>query len=496
MPGEIVLAPRHHLEKIPTYALIDVLKCSKAAPEVLKQVFRNRIVLIGSTLPEEDRKISSGRFLTPQRHDGTVLHPCGLRRLAASVPESPTVPGVYLFAEAVDAVVTGRVTAIVGRGLVAGLTAVTAVAGAVAGLFLTPWLTFAVITASVLLIFTAATGLLSADIWLLVALPLVALVAAPVVAYVVLYLVEERARRQIQNAFSHYLSPTIVVRLASEPSALKLGGELREVTVMFADLSGFTALSGKVEPEVLTRMVNQYLSYVVEAVEATGGYVDKFIGDAVMAIWGAPVGDPSHAANAIRAAMAAAARIHQEKRSAEARGEKSFSVKIGLNSGAAVVGNVGTEKRYNYTAVGETVNVAARLEGVPTIYGCHIVVGPRTAELAKDEFLMRELDWIQVKGREAPVAVFEPLVERDKASQKQIHCAQGYAEALEHYRAMRFAEACAIWETLAEEETASSPDGKGEQLLNPPSIMAQRARAFEAKPPARPWDRVWVLTGK
>jgi len=498
MPGEVVLAPRHHLEKIPTYALIDVLSCAKAAPEVLKQVFRNRIVLIGSTLPEEDRKISSGRFLTPQRYDGPVLHPCGLKRLGASVPDSQTVPGVFIHAAAVEAVVSGHITATTPRAIVAGLSAATATAGAAVGMFLTPWLAVAAILVVALLIFVAATSFLATDIWIPLALPLVALVGAPVVAYVMRYLVEERTRRQIQNAFSHYLSPTIVDRLASDASALKLGGERRDVTVMFADLSGFTALSGRVEPEVLTRMVNQYLSHIVQAVEATNGYVDKFIGDAVMAIWGAPVADPNHAGNGIRAALAAVERIRQEKEAAEKRGERSFSVKIGVNSGPAVVGNVGTEKRFNYTAVGETVNVASRLESVPSIYGCQIVVGPRTAELAKGEFLLCELDWIQVKGIEGALAIFEPLVELEKATHEQIERAQRFAQALTCYRAMRFAEAYEIWEPLAREEpgSLSANDGKGEPELNPPAVMAARASGLAVDPPVSPWDGVWVLSGK
>ena len=307
-----------------------------------------------------------------------------------------------------------------------------------------------------------------------------------------------RRRRRIEHAFRHYLSPMVVDRLASDTSALKLGGEIHEVTVMFADLSGFTALSGRVEPEVLTHVTNRYLTYIVEQVEATGGYVDKFIGDAVMAIWGAPVTDSRHAINGIRAAMATVARIRQEQEAAEARGEISFSVKIGLNSGPAIVGNVGTDKRYNYTAVGETVNLASRLEGVPSIYGCQIVVGQRTAELAGGEYLMRELDTIQVKGREAPLTVFEPIIERAKASQEQMDRVQRYLEALGYYRSMWFAEASQIWEALSrkEQESLVLQGGKGEAAGNPPARMAERACSFAAHWPLSPWNGVCVLTGK
>ncbi len=498
MPSEILLAPRRHLEKIPTYALIDVIRCAKHAPEFLKVVFSRKIVVVGGTLAEEDRKVSSGRFLRSQRTDSAPRHSCGLKRLGASVQNSQTVPGVFIHAAAVEAHMTGQVTSTTPPFVVAGLAAATATVGAVLGMVWVPWLVVAAIGAIAVVLFGVATALLAADIWIPLALPLGALFVTPAVAYVVRYLVEEKTRRRIEHAFSHYLSPMIVDRLASDASALKLGGEVREVTVMFADLSGFTELSSRVEPEVLTHVTNQYLAYIVEQVEATSGYVDKFIGDAVMAIWGAPVEDHRHAVNGIRAASGAVARISQEKEVAEAKGEISFSVKIGLNSGRAIIGNVGTEKRYNYTAVGEMVNVAARLEGVPAIYDCKIVVSQQTAELAKGEFLMRELDTIRVKGREAPLVIFEPIVELPKASEEQIDRVRRYAEALAHYRSMRFAEACSIWEALSrdEQESVVSQDGKRKVSLGSSATMAERARSFTAQPPLSPWDSVWALTGK
>src|SRR5262249_45233570 len=153
----------------------------------------------------------------------------------------------------------------------------------------------------------------------------------------------------------------------------------RDVTIMFADLSGFTALSGKVGPSELMAVTNAYLAIIVDAVEATGGDVDKFICDAVMGVLGAPAPPPHHAAAAATAALAAVAAVQHAKDEADADGRPGYSVKIGLNSGRAVVGNVGAEDRFNYTAVGETVNIAARLESVPGDYGCRIVVGPATA---------------------------------------------------------------------------------------------------------------------
>jgi len=331
------------------------------------------------------------------------------------------------------------------------------------------------------------------------ALPLIALIAAPGIAYTVRYLVEERAHQHVRHAFGHYLAPAIVDRLAHDPGSLKLGGERREVTVMFADLSGFSAISGRMEPESLTATVNRYLAYIVDEVEKTNGYVDKFIGDAVMAMWGAPVADPNHAVKAVRAAMAAARHIRRLRAEDEARGAEGFSLKIGINSGPAVVGNVGTERRYNYTAIGETVNLASRLERVPAVYRCEIVMGPRTAELASGEFLLRELDCILVKGGRAPMAIYEPIAVRAAASPEQIARVNRFAEALADYRAKRFADAAAIWRELADKEGDVETAGNGSAAAgdeSPPGVMAHRARGLIAHPPAGAWDGVHVLNLK
>ena len=168
-----------------------------------------------------------------------------------------------------------------------------------------------------------------------------------VLAYVVRLLVEERRRRRVRKPSAIILPRGLVDRLTEHEAELRLGGE-REVTVMFADLSGFTALSGRLAPEELMELTNLYLGLVVEAVETTGGYVDKFIGDAVMALWGAPLPDPDHAASAARGALRALAGVMRAKAEADRRGEPSYAIKIALNTGPAVIGNVGAAKRYNY----------------------------------------------------------------------------------------------------------------------------------------------------
>jgi adenylate cyclase len=179
-------------------------------------------------------------------------------------------------------------------------------------------------------------------------------------------------------------------------------------------------------------------------------------------------------------------------------GESSFSVKIGINSGPAMVGNVGTAQRYNYTAMGETVNVAARLESVPSLYACEIVIGPETAILTQDAFLLCELDTIRVKGREAPLAIAMPLALHTTATAAQRLYVRSFATALAHYRAMQFAEAAALWDALSPAvwDPAWLPRSMAECSIHPATVMAQRARAYATHPPETLWDGVWVLTSK
>ncbi len=490
MPAEVLIAPYRHLESIPTYSIVNVIRCEQSSPQTLRAAFGGKIVLFGGTLPEEDRKQASGRFL-PKPMAGSSVAACGLRRSGASDPLSDTVPGVFLHAAAIEAVATGELTAIAPRSIVAAVSALTAALGALAGSLLAPWTAVAVAAAMAAALVIATVVALQRDYWIPLAIPLVALMAAPGIAYSVRYLVEDRARRRIHRAFHHYLAPAIVDQLAHDPAALTLGGERREVTIMFADLTGFTAMSTRLDPETLTATVNRYLGYVVDEVENTNGYVNKFIGDAVMAIWGAPARDDDHARNAVRAALAAAATVQRVQIEDKARDAEGFAVKIAIYSGPAVVGNVGTARRYNYTAVGQTVNMASRLERAPDIYACQIVIGSHTAQLAADEFLLRELDWLLVKGASEAAAVYEPIIARAEAAPEQAARIEMFAKALACYRARGFAEAAAIWEELSRTESNAVADGPGE--LNPASVMARRAREFIAHPPPESWDGVFVV---
>jgi adenylate cyclase len=301
------------------------------------------------------------------------------------------------------------------------------------------------------------------------------------------YATEGLEKRRIRRAFDHYLAPSLIDRIAENPAELKLGGEERIITVMFADLTGFTAASTTMTPDALTNKVNRYFDFIVGPIDKTGGYVERFLGDSALAFWNAPAADPNHAVDAVRAAFEIVDGVRRAREEDEARGEQGFTIKVGINTGPAVVGNIGSKNRYSYTAMGEDVNLAARLESVPPQYGCLIVVGEHTAQVARQTFLMRELDWILPKGASKPMAVYQPIVALDAATDAQRDLVARFTTALEHYRAMRFAEADAIWDELA---------AKSEPAPSPSSIMAERARRFVTEPPAQLWDAVFVLKSK
>jgi class 3 adenylate cyclase len=486
MPDPVLLAPAAPLEAMPAYRLVDVLRCLDQQPAVVAEAFSGKIVLVGSNLAEEDRKRTPDRFMPQPAARLAESGECRLGRLGPSHAGGGTTPGVFVHAAAVLSVLTGnliRPVPLIGR---ASAAVVASLGGSLLGFAVTPWLAVLGVTALAAAYFGLAVVALAFGFWFPVAVPAAAVIGSMIVAYLVRFLVEERRRRRVQHAFSHYLAPSIVDRLAESEAELRLGGERREITVMFADLSGFTALSTRLPPEELMAVTNTYHAMMVEAVEATGGYVNQFLGDAVMAIWGAPLADPHHATSAASAALRIVGKITQAKAEADELGVPGYAVKIGINTGPAVVGNVGAAKRYNYTAVGETVNIAARLESVPEDYGCRIVVGPATAAAIADRFVLCELDWIKVKGKDEAFSVFQLIGERSTRQSAEMRDRQQYGVGLERYRAGDFAAAESIWRQQA---TGSI------SLSSAALIMAKRCSDLKSAPPAV-WDGVFVKTSK
>jgi adenylate cyclase len=252
---------------------------------------------------------------------------------------------------------------------------------------------------------------------------------APALAFVVVaaaqsardYAAERRLRRSITRAFQQYLSPVLVDRLAAEPARLRLGGERKTLSILFSDVRGFTTISEalKDEPERLTSLMHRLLNPLSAVVLSSGGTIDKYIGDAIMAFWNAPLDDPDHAVHAIEAALgmlkALEALNDELAQEARAEGEEPIrlAIGVGINTGDVVVGNMGSEHRFDYSALGDAVNLGARLEGETKNYDVPILLGERTAELAAARFTVVELDRIKVKGKTLPTRVSTVVPETD-----------------------------------------------------------------------------------
>lgn len=293
----------------------------------------------------------------------------------------------------------------------------------------TGWRTIASGTVALLAVCAASFAMLRfGRVYMSPAAPALALVLTAAAQGARDFASERRMRRDITRVFSQYLSPVLVERLANDPSRLRLAGERRELSILFCDVRGFTTIaeSMKDDPERLTALVNRLLNPLSQAVLDAGGTIDKYIGDAVMAFWNAPLDDPDHARHAVEAGLAMITAIRaldaEIAAEAEARGERPVGLRIGvgINTGDCVVGNVGSDARFDYSALGDAVNLASRLEGLTKEHGVSLLLGPLTAERVGDRLPLRALGTATVKGKTEPVAIWtvadEPLAQGDPAA--------------------------------------------------------------------------------
>ncbi len=227
------------------------------------------------------------------------------------------------------------------------------------------------------------------------------------------YVTSENKRREIRKAFSHYLSPSVLESVLSKPDEIKLGGEKVEATVMFSDIAGFTTISEILPPEDISQLLNDHLTEMTRKIVKYNGTIDKFIGDNVMAFWGAPLRDPDHALNACRAAVAMKDRVDQRKKEHKAKGLPEISVRIGLNTGMVIAGNMGSEDLFDYTVIGDPVNLASRLEGANKEFGTCILISRFVYDLVSDRVETTSLGKIKVKGKKEEVEVFELIKVQD-----------------------------------------------------------------------------------
>ncbi len=470
---------------VPTYSFADMVACAEQGnADYFRRNFAGRVVLIGIVLDVEDRVLSSDRFATWP--EGTDLAPrCAVPPMAGLFRTDlrrDTVPGVYIHAAAITTLL--RNTGLVPSPRWVTIAALFAISGIIGVAVMRYRLPFAVaISVFVLAVWSgAALAAFDRDI----VLPLFKGGIAVLVGFggtlAYRFGVTDRNRRRLARAFTLYLPGPVVERLVATETQPSLGGELRIVSILFSDLAGFTRVSEHLDPQALVAALNTYFAGMTAIIEAHGGFVDKFIGDAVVGVFGAPLDDPRHAENAVRAALAIRAAGGEPARALAPPGGAPPATRIGINTGPVLIGNIGSPRRFNYTVMGDAVNLASRVEGVNKRYGTLLLVSDATVAACGDAIVFREIDTVTVQGRARQVGLYEPLGLAGAVSAEMLAHRDAFAAALRLWRLGAFAEAARRFADLADGDEAARR-------------LAAHAEEHAAAPP-EDWSGVSALTEK
>ncbi len=445
----------------PQYSIVDIIKGrEELAPP---SAFRRKMVLVGSTaIALADLRVTPFDKSIP----GVNVHATVIDNMMRNdFLEEPWWADIY---------VQGSIFLL---GLFA--TIVLPHAGAITG---------GIISVAVFFLSFALNYLLFAQYgwWLSAAYPILTTIF--VYASMTLYhlVVEERDKRFIQSAFGTYLSPKVVDEIVENPGLLHLGGERKEITAFFSDVAGFTTVSESMTPEDLVHLLNEYLSEMTEIILQYDGTVDKYEGDSIIAFFGAPHPMPDHAAQCCFVALDMQARMVGLREMWRERGTKELYMRIGLNTGPAVVGNMGSNFRMDYTMMGDTVNTAARFEGANKQYGSSIMIGQTTYEEAKDVIEARELDLIYVVGKEVPIPIYELVGRKGELEMSLARSIELYHRGLEKYRNQKFDEAIGLF---AECLDLNENDG-------PSKNMITRCEEYISHPPPEKWNGAFQMISK
>lgn len=433
------------VKSFPYYSYVDVLQGS-ISPENLK----DKIVLIGAT--------------TPDLHDDQLV----------PTSKSTPMPGIEIHANIIDTLLSGKPLNSVRNRIVIIFTVAFALTISLLAIF--TGILPTIIAAVVLLIGYLVYAVVSFDSGLIqnLVLPPLAVIAATIAGIIYRYLAESNQKRFIKKAFAHYLSASVLNEILAHPAKLKLGGERKKITVLFSDIAGFTTISESTAPEPLAHALNEYLTRMTEIIFAHDGVLDKFIGDAVMAFWGAPIVDADQALNACRAAL--------EMQSAGV--DSQFQTRIGINTGEMIVGNMGSDQRFDYTLLGDNVNLGSRLEGINKQYGTKIIISESTYQEVKDQVVVRKLDRVAVKGKRVGVTIYE-LRNLGKPSEEEKLFLEGFETARKLYESGKFTQALGKFKLLLK---AQPDDG-------PTQIYIERCQSLIRQKP-KGWDGIFHATAK
>lgn len=439
----------------PHYSISDIL-AGRLDPEL----FRDRIVLVGATAT-------------------------GIYDLRVT-PFSAVYPGVEIHATVIDNILHEDFLKRPDWTFMADLLAVLLL-----GLFMVPVLSrmkalygfiFAALLAAAWIVFNFQL-FARHSLWLNMVYPVVTIMLVYVGVTLYRYISEEREKKKIRGAFQYYLTPSVIEEMLKDPDKLKLGGDKKDLTVLFSDIRGFTSISERLSPEELVHLLNEYLTAMTDKVFQHEGLLDKYMGDAIMAVYGAPLEQPDHALRACSTAldMMKEMKALQEKWTAE--GKPPMDVGIGINSGDMVVGNMGSDMRFDYTVMGDSVNLGARLEGINKEYGTNIVISEFTCEKIQGEMLCRELDAVQVKGKERPVRIYELI---GRLGDGDYDFLPVFEEGLALYRQCLWDEAIAAFRRVLDMKPGDYPA----------QMYIKRCETLREDPPGEGWDCVFRMTTK
>jgi len=418
-----------------------------------------------------------------------------------TTPIDPVMPGVEVHAQVLESVLTQSV--LTSPNYAIGVELIAALVLGIAIIWLAP-----ILSPALLLAFGAAIVVLTlgaswyfyqqAGLLFDATYPLLSSALVYLTLVFSNYISEQAQRRRIRSAFGQYLSPALVEQLAQSPEKLVLGGEEREMSILFSDVRGFTTISElyKDDPQGLTSLMNSFLTPLTNAIIDHKGTIDKYMGDAVMAFWNAPLHDELHEYNACEAALEMLHRVdtlnRQREQQANETGQRFIPIRVGvgINTGRCVVGNMGSDLRFNYSVLGDPVNLASRLEGQSKNYGVPIILGSKTASGLRDKFAVLELDCITVKGKTEPESVYTVLGRADVAGSERFgRLNHTIAEMLARFRRQDFAGAA---DSIARCREIDDGFGLGHLL----DLYAERIRVFLQNPPPPDWNGVVVLDSK
>jgi adenylate cyclase len=453
--GELLINYLGPAKTFPHISISDIL-----SGRVSPGTFKDRIVLVGAT--------------AMGTHD--------LR----TTPISPLYPGVEIHATAIDNILTGnfmtrpkwsKVYDLLAIIILAGLTGI-----ALPRMSAIKGLIFAVILFAVHIV-VAHWLFVGQRMWLSMTYPLLALTLNYTGLTAYYYVTEERERKKVKGTFRQFVAPLVIDEMLDSPDKLKLGGEEKELTVLFSDLEKFTTYSERYSPSEMISILSDYYNVMTEQIFLHRGTLKEYVGDEIMAFFGAPLDHPDHAQRACRTALAM--REHRRALGIEwaKKGRPVLRARTGINSGPMLVGNLGSKYRFAYGVLGDQVNLGSRLEGLNKMYSSEIIIGENTARLVKDDFVLRKIDVVQVKGRAQCVDVFELVSENGQEIPKELEEAlKDYAAGYEAYCDQHWDEAIGLFERALE----LWPDD------GPSKTMVERSRTYKESPPPEGWDCVYV----